>query len=223
MTSMHETNQSNQTNSTTDDGFTIFRRPRRRNNNRTNNSEQNSGRYDGEYNNRQRGGRRGGRGGRGGYNNGRSRRTERMHLLQQVASGDMEPDAAVRLISRTYSQPPLRFHHRVTHDGRISIEGIVANQTLTLCIDEWQKVASYLNGQNFNRFVTRNESRLRTRRRPRRQNNNESASLDETTVDPSLQDDVTATTTTEQADAVPTMDPGVQNDVTVQDEPTGQV
>jgi len=122
---------------TGDDGFTIFRRAR------TSSSGPRRERY-----------------------TNKNRRSERMNLLHQVANGTMEPEVAARHLNRTYAQPTQRFHHTVTRDGRINISGVVPGQSLTLMVDEWTRLASYLGGKNFRRFVERNGERLRTRRGP---------------------------------------------------------
>tara|TARA_B110000858_G_scaffold196032_1_gene253828 strand:- start:1056 stop:1583 length:528 start_codon:yes stop_codon:yes gene_type:complete len=96
----------------------------------------------------------------------KSRKDERVNLLNSVADGSLSADEALRRIGRTYSTGPIRFHHRISRDNRIEISGIVSNQTITLCVDEWQKLGAYLNGINFKGFVDRNEERLRTRRPP---------------------------------------------------------
>ena len=121
-----------------DEGFTIFRRSR---------GSSSSGTRHERYTNK-------------------NRRTERMNLLHQVANGTMEPEVAARHLNRTYAQPTQRFHHTVTRDGRINISGVVPGQSVTLMVDEWARLASYLNGKNFRRFVERNSDRLRTRRGP---------------------------------------------------------
>ena len=125
------------TENTGDDGFTIFRRAR------TSSSGPRRERY-----------------------TNKNRRSERMNLLHQVANGTMEPEVAARHLNRTYAQPTQRFHHTVTRDGRINISGVVPGQSLTLMVDEWTRLASYLSGKNFRRFVERNGERLRTRRGP---------------------------------------------------------
>ena len=96
----------------------------------------------------------------------KNRRSERMNLLHQVANGTMEPETAAKHLNKTYAQPTQRFHHTVTRDGRINISGVVPGQSLTLMVDEWTRLASYLSGKNFRRFVERNSERLRTRRGP---------------------------------------------------------
>lgn len=98
----------------------------------------------------------------------KSRKDERVNLLNSVADGSLSTEEALRRLSRTYSTGPIRFHHRISRDNRIEISGIVSNQTITLCVDEWQKLGAYLNGVNFKTFVERNQERLRTRRPPRR-------------------------------------------------------
>lgn len=103
--------------------------------------------------------------GRERYTN-KNRRNERMRLLHQVANGTLEPEVAARHLSRTYAQPTPRFHHSVTKDGRININGVVPGQSITLMVDEWNRLSSYLSGKNFKRFVDRNSDRLRTRRGP---------------------------------------------------------
>ena len=125
------------TENTGEDGFTIFRRAR------TSSSGPRRERY-----------------------TNKNRRSERMNLLHQVANGTMEPEVAARHLNRTYAQPTQRFHHTVTRDGRINISGVVPGQSLTLMVDEWTRLASYLGGKNFRRFVERNSERLRTRRGP---------------------------------------------------------
>ena len=120
-----------------DDGFTIFRRTR------TRTSAPKRERY-----------------------TNKNRRNERMNLLHQVANGTMEPEVAARHLNRTYALPTQRFHHTVTRDGRINISGVVPGQSVTLMVDEWARLASYLGGKNFRRFIERNSSRLRTRRGP---------------------------------------------------------
>tara|TARA_B110000977_G_scaffold150737_1_gene191202 strand:+ start:2865 stop:3362 length:498 start_codon:yes stop_codon:yes gene_type:complete len=94
----------------------------------------------------------------------KSRKDERVNLLNSVADGSLSADEALRRLGRTYSTGPIRFHHRISRDNRIEISGIVSNQTITLCVDEWHKLGAYLNGINFKGFVERNEERLRTRR-----------------------------------------------------------
>lgn len=98
----------------------------------------------------------------------KSRKDERVTLLNNVADGSISTDEALRQIGRTYSTGPIRFHHRTSRDNRIEISGIVSNQTITLCVDEWQKLGAYLSGINFKGFVERNEATLRTRRPPNR-------------------------------------------------------
>tara|TARA_B100000674_G_scaffold446073_1_gene412746 strand:+ start:125 stop:676 length:552 start_codon:yes stop_codon:yes gene_type:complete len=132
-----EVNMTEKTENTGEDGFTIFRRAR------TSSSGPRRERY-----------------------TNKNRRSERMNLLHQVANGTMEPEVAARHLNRTYAQPTQRFHHTVTRDGRINISGVVPGQSLTLMVDEWTRLASYLGGKNFRRFVERNSERLRTRRGP---------------------------------------------------------
>ena len=111
----------------------------------------------------------------------KSRKDERVNLLNSVADGSLSADEALRRLGRTYSTGPIRFHHRISRDNRIEISGIVSNQTITLCVDEWQKLGAYLNGINFKGFVERNEERLRTRRPPRHFKKTDSTTATETT------------------------------------------
>ena len=98
----------------------------------------------------------------------KSRKEERIKLLNGVADGSITTNDALRQLGRTYNSGPIRFHHRISRDNRIEISGLVSNQTITLCVDEWQKLGAYLNGINFKAFVERNEEKLRTRLPPRR-------------------------------------------------------
>jgi len=126
-------------------GFTIFRRSRRSTNNRGTGNRGTGNRRQGNY-----------------------RRNERMHLLHSVASGDLEPEVAVNLLNRTYSQPPTRFHHSVTRSGKVLINGLLMGQSIALFVDEWQKIAAYLGGNNFKNFVEHNADKLKTKRPPRK-------------------------------------------------------
>ena len=155
-----------------DEGFTIFRRSR---------GSSSSGTRPERYTNK-------------------NRRTERMNLLHQVANGTMEPEVAARHLNRTYAQPTQRFHHTVTRDGRINISGVVPGQSVTLMVDEWARLASYLNGKNFRRFVERNSDRLRTRRGPY---------TPTTTTEESTEETETQTTPSETEDLIEVHSSGI--------------
>ena len=116
----------------------------------------------------------------------KSRKDERVNLLNSVADGSLSAADALRRLGRTYSSGPIRFHHRISRDNRIEISGLVENQTITLCVDEWQKLGAYLNGINFKGFVERNDERLRTRRPPcsfKKTNSDETKEAHETVND----------------------------------------
>ena len=55
----------------------------------------------------------------------KSRKDERVNLLNSVADGSLSTEEALRRLSRTYSTGPIRFHHRISRDNRIEISGIV--------------------------------------------------------------------------------------------------
>ena len=168
------------------DGFTIFRRTRHVNNR---SGDRSSNRSNNRSNNRS-----------SNRGQGNTRRNERMTLLHNVASGDIDPETAVNLLNRSYSHQPARYHHSITRDGKVEINGFIAEQSVVLYIDEWQKFASYLGGNNFKNFVEYNKDRLKTKRPPRKPRTETQTNTTNTT------DTTDTTDVTDTTDAIDTID-----------------
>jgi len=100
----------------------------------------------------------------------------RKDILSKVASGNIEVDYAERLINRTYTNSFLRFRLRVTINGAVAVAGLYPSEPtreVVLYKDDWARFVSYMNGQNYQNFISSNESRLKDRLRRRNNNNNE--------------------------------------------------
>lgn len=100
----------------------------------------------------------------------------RKDILSKVASGNIEVEYAERLINRTYTNSFLRFRLRVTINGAVAVAGLYPSEPtreVVLYKDDWARFVSYMNGQNYQNFISSNESRLKDRLRRRNNNNNE--------------------------------------------------
>ena len=100
----------------------------------------------------------------------------RKDILSKVASGNIEVEYAERLINRTYTNSFLRFRLRVTINGAVAVAGLYPSEPtreVVLYKDDWARFVAYMNGQNYQNFISSNESRLKDRLRRRNNNNNE--------------------------------------------------
>lgn len=87
----------------------------------------------------------------------------RKNLLEQVASGKLDPEKAERLLRSNYSNRRLSFS--VTRNGALALYGLQNHRPVVFYLDQWTRLIKFLRTTDvFDKFVENNSDSLKSRK-----------------------------------------------------------
>lgn len=113
----------------------------------------------------------------GGFKEVKNRRQyKRRDVLDKVASGDLKPEDAEKMLKRN----PPRFV--VTKNGAIALFNL-QRTPVVLYADQWQKIGDLMKRDIFDKFLERNKDIVQTKKRDYYQSKRNNTDVDEEEVD----------------------------------------